>query len=58
VFKAIHEGNVDQKLLAYQYLRTLPQIGQGDANTIWMLPSELTQALSQIGGLIRPDCSQ
>ena len=45
VFRAIHEGNVDQKLLAYQYLQTLPQIAQGDANTIWMLPSELTQAL-------------
>ena len=55
VFKAIHEGNVDQKLLAYQYLQTLPQIAQGDANTIWMLPSELTQALGQIGRLIRPD---
>ena len=55
VFRAIHEGNVDQKLLAYQYLQTLPQIAQGDANTIWMLPSELTQALGQIGGLIRPD---
>src|ERR1700730_6749834 len=45
VFKAIHEGNAHQKLLAYQYLQVLPQIAQGSANTIWMLPSELTQAL-------------
>ncbi len=52
VFKAIHEGNPDQKLLAYQYLTMLPQIAQGDANTIWMLPSELTQALSQIAGVV------
>jgi regulator of protease activity HflC (stomatin/prohibitin superfamily) len=58
VFKAIHEGNVDQKLLAYQYLQTLPQIAQGDANTIWMLPSELTQALGEIRGLIRSDRSE
>jgi regulator of protease activity HflC (stomatin/prohibitin superfamily) len=58
VFRAIHEGNVDQKLLAYQYLQTLPQIAQGDANTIWMLPSELTQALGEIRGLIRSDRSE
>jgi len=58
VFRAIHEGGVDQKLLAYQYLQVLPQIAQGDANTIWMLPSELTSALEQIGGLIRPDRSE
>src|SRR5271169_1782588 len=37
VFKAIHEGGVDQKLLAYQYLQVLPQIAQGSGNTIWML---------------------
>jgi regulator of protease activity HflC (stomatin/prohibitin superfamily) len=43
-------ANPDQKLLAYQYLQVLPQIAQGDANTIWMLPSELTQALGRIGG--------
>src|ERR1700722_3552476 len=58
VFEAIHKGNVDQKLLAYQYLQTLPQIAQGDANTIWMLPSELTQALGEIRGLIRSDRSE
>jgi regulator of protease activity HflC (stomatin/prohibitin superfamily) len=48
VFKAIHEGDVDPKLLAYQYLQVLPQIAQGDGNTVWMIPSELTQALGQI----------
>src|SRR6476620_614143 len=32
VFKAIHEGNPDPQLLAYQYLQVLPQIAQGDAN--------------------------
>ena len=55
VFRAIHEGNPDQKLLAYQYLQVLPQIAQGQASTIWMLPSELTQALGRIGGLVRND---
>ena len=54
VFKAIHEGGVDQKLLAYQYLQVLPQIAQGNGSTIWMLPSELTDALGQIKEIVRP----
>ena len=54
VFRAIHEGNVDQKLLAYQYLQVLPQIAQGNGNTIWMVPSELTDALGQIKEIVRP----
>ena len=29
VFDAIHRGDADPKLLAYQYLQTLPQIAQG-----------------------------
>jgi regulator of protease activity HflC (stomatin/prohibitin superfamily) len=49
VFKAIHDGNADPKLLAYQYLQVLPQIAQGDANKMWIVPSELTQALARIG---------
>ena len=57
VFKAIHEGHVDQKLLAYQYLQVLPQIAQGNGNTIWMLPSELTDALGQIKELVKGDSS-
>jgi regulator of protease activity HflC (stomatin/prohibitin superfamily) len=46
VFRAVHEGDADPKLLAYQYLQMLPQIAQGDNNTIWVIPSELTSALS------------
>jgi len=50
VFKAIHEGNADPKLLAYQYLQMLPQIAQGEANKMWIIPSELTTALGRLGG--------
>ena len=48
VFRAIHDGDPDPKLLAYQYLQVLPQIAQGDANKIWVIPSELTQALGRL----------
>ncbi|MEP6856706.1 MAG: SPFH/Band 7/PHB domain protein, partial [Pedococcus sp.] len=52
-----------QKLLAYQYLQVLPQIARGDSNKMWIIPSELTDALRGIGGALgqadspRPDDS-
>jgi regulator of protease activity HflC (stomatin/prohibitin superfamily) len=52
VFDAIHAGNPDQKLLAYQYLQTLPQIARGDSNKVWIVPSELGEALKGIGGML------
>ena len=54
VFKAIHEGDPDPQLLAYQYLQVLPQIAQGDANKVWVIPSELTQALGGISERMLP----
>jgi regulator of protease activity HflC (stomatin/prohibitin superfamily) len=54
VFEAIHAGDADPKLLAYQYLQTLPQIAQGDANKVWIIPSELSQALGQLGSIVAP----
>jgi regulator of protease activity HflC (stomatin/prohibitin superfamily) len=52
VFEAIHNGNADPKLLAYQYLQTLPQIAQGESNKVWIIPSEFTQALGRLGSVI------
>jgi regulator of protease activity HflC (stomatin/prohibitin superfamily) len=49
VFKAIHEGDPDPKLLAYQYLQVLPQIAQGDSNKVWIIPSEFTEAVGRLG---------
>jgi regulator of protease activity HflC (stomatin/prohibitin superfamily) len=48
VFSAIHSGNPDSKLLAYQYLTMLPQLAQGDANKVWVIPSEFTGAMEQL----------
>jgi regulator of protease activity HflC (stomatin/prohibitin superfamily) len=48
VFGAIHAGDPDNKLLAYQYLQTLPKLAEGDANKLWIIPSELTEALKGI----------
>jgi hypothetical protein len=54
VFDAIHKGDPDPKLLAYQYLQTLPEIAQGEANKLWIVPSELTEALKGIGKAFTP----
>src|SRR5213594_1738219 len=48
VFRAIHDGDADPKLLAYQYLQVLPQIAQGESNKVWIIPSEITRALGQL----------
>ena len=45
-------GDPDQGLLCYQYLQMLPQLAQGDANKIFVIPSEFSQALGNIGGAI------
>ncbi|NIZ93065.1 SPFH domain-containing protein [Kineococcus rubinsiae] len=51
VFDAIHRGDPDPKLLAYQYLQVLPQIARGDANKVWIVPSELSDALKGFGNM-------
>ncbi|HTJ71548.1 MAG TPA: SPFH domain-containing protein [Actinospica sp.] len=48
-FKAIHEGDADQKLLSYQYLQMLPKIADGSSNKVWIVPSELGKAVEGIG---------
>jgi regulator of protease activity HflC (stomatin/prohibitin superfamily) len=48
VFQAVHRNDPDPKLLAYQYLQMLPQLAQGQASTMWVIPSEVTSALKSI----------
>ncbi len=45
VFQAVHDGDADPQVLAYQYLQTLPQLAQAQGNTFWVIPSEVTTAL-------------
>jgi regulator of protease activity HflC (stomatin/prohibitin superfamily) len=49
VFQAIHDGQPDQALLAYQYLQMMPKIAEGDANKVWIVPSEIGKALEGLG---------
>jgi SPFH domain / Band 7 family len=48
VFQSIHSNDPDPKLLAYQYLQTLPELAKGAGNTFWVIPSEVTTALKAV----------
>jgi regulator of protease activity HflC (stomatin/prohibitin superfamily) len=48
VFQAVHDGDADPQVLAYQYLQTLPQLAQAQGNTFWVIPSEVTTALKTL----------
>ncbi len=52
VFDAIHKGDADPKLLAYQYVQALPKLAQGESNTVWIVPSEFSQALGQLKSVL------
>ncbi len=52
VFEAIHEGQPDQSLLAYQYLQMMPKLAEGSANKVWIVPSEIGRALEGLGSSI------
>ncbi|MDQ2635321.1 MAG: SPFH/Band 7/PHB domain protein [Actinomycetota bacterium] len=44
-FAAIKAGRPTPELLAYQYLQTLPQMAKGEANKVWLVPSDFGAAL-------------
>jgi regulator of protease activity HflC (stomatin/prohibitin superfamily) len=45
VFAAIKAGRPTPELLAYKYLETLPEMAQGDASKVWIVPSDFGKAL-------------
>jgi regulator of protease activity HflC (stomatin/prohibitin superfamily) len=54
VFAAVHRNDLDPKVLAYQYLQTLPELARGEGNTFWVIPSEVTSALSGVAQAFGP----
>ncbi|GAS94162.1 membrane protease subunit, stomatin/prohibitin [Mycolicibacterium canariasense] len=44
-FAAIKKGRPTPEMLAYQYLQTLPQMAKGEANKVWLVPSDFGSAL-------------
>src|SRR6201996_7582111 len=44
-FAAIKAGRPTPEMLAYQYLQVLPEMARGDANKVWVVPSDFGTAL-------------
>jgi regulator of protease activity HflC (stomatin/prohibitin superfamily) len=44
---AIKSSKVTPEVLAYQYLEKLPQLAEGKASTMWMIPSQFGDSLEQ-----------
>ncbi|MFQ6008764.1 MAG: SPFH domain-containing protein, partial [Candidatus Zixiibacteriota bacterium] len=59
VFKAIHEGKPDERLITLKYLEMLPRLAEGKSSKIF-LPYEASGILSALSAMvegIRPDVS-
>lgn len=48
VFKAIHDADADDRVLAYQYIQQLKEIANGQASKIWVIPAEFSGAAQKI----------
>ncbi len=48
VFDAIHAGDPDPKLLAYQYIQSLPKIADSPSSKVWVVPAELSAAMGAV----------
>jgi regulator of protease activity HflC (stomatin/prohibitin superfamily) len=49
VFGSLHEGGIDEGVLSYLYLEMLPQLAAGEANKLFVIPQEFTEALGKLG---------
>jgi regulator of protease activity HflC (stomatin/prohibitin superfamily) len=54
VFNAINSGNATDQVMAYQYLQSLPLLAQGTANKVFVIPAELSGALSAVSRAFQP----
>ncbi|WP_049577911.1 SPFH domain-containing protein [Nocardiopsis sp. SBT366] len=58
VFQAVHSNNADAKVLAYKYLETLPSLAEGEGNTFWVIPGELTEAVKNVSHAFAGDAAR
>jgi regulator of protease activity HflC (stomatin/prohibitin superfamily) len=50
---ALHDVQLDDKLLAYKYLDRLPVIANGQATKVWFVPTDLTSIATNLAKSIR-----
>jgi regulator of protease activity HflC (stomatin/prohibitin superfamily) len=53
VYGALHDVQLDDRLLAYKYLDRLPDIASGDANKVWFVPTDLTSIATNLAKAVK-----
>ncbi len=53
IYEGLREANPQPNELAHRYLQALPEVAQGDANKVWVVPAELTNAIGSITEAMR-----
>ena len=55
IYEGLRTANPQPNELAHRYLQALPEVAKGDANKVWVIPAELTAALSRLkDGMTEP----
>jgi regulator of protease activity HflC (stomatin/prohibitin superfamily) len=57
VFGAINASDANETVLAYSYLQALPSIANGTSNKVWIVPAELSKAMTHLGAAFSHDNS-
>jgi regulator of protease activity HflC (stomatin/prohibitin superfamily) len=48
IYAGLRSADPQPNELAHRYLQALPEVAKGDANKVWVIPAELTGALSRL----------
>jgi regulator of protease activity HflC (stomatin/prohibitin superfamily) len=50
VFAAVREQDPDERVMAYEFMRHLPDMASGESSKVWIVPTDITRALGAMGG--------
>ena len=48
IYEGLRAADPQPNELAHRYLQALPEVAQGDANKVWIVPAELTGAMARL----------
>jgi regulator of protease activity HflC (stomatin/prohibitin superfamily) len=48
IYAGLRSADPQPNELAHRYLQAIPEVAKGDANKVWVIPAELTSALSRL----------
>ena len=58
VFGAVRDQDPDERVMAYEFMRHLPAMAQGESSKMWIVPTDLTKALGTMAGAFEQRAEQ